>query len=272
MSNDLASMAAEVHDRCCYLRTMCRALLFLAMAAGCATAPTPRAEIAHTSPVTVARADLDGPTTAPVPAADGDDERQRAEWTARVAPAAVRGGLQLADVAATVSGARTPLTHKCRRKVGARVKLSVDLTVEAHGKVSRALVVDGDGEAPLPACVVAELLQLSLPARERPSTLVVTVEWVSSDEPAKQRTVDEVMAVIMSHRHEIRKTCHAHVPIGGSRVLLHFVVSPSGAVIDLRPDTDNPPLGECIQSQVAGWSFPAADEPTPVDVPFVLMK
>ncbi len=251
---------------------MVRCCLALLAIAACTPAPPPPhapppvAVISATAPpLSSAAESAELPEIAP-PAIDKE------AFAARVEASAANGGLELSDAWITISAARDPLSQACHRHANVLAKLSVGLSVEPTGKVSRAQLLDGSADDPLPACVLGLLRQLSFAVRDRASSVVVTVTWVPAGELGRQLEQDEVMKVVMAHRSEIRKVCEPHVPIGGGRVLVRFSIAPNGKIAVAQADSSIAALGECVRAQVASWTFPLADAPTEVDLPFVFSK
>jgi hypothetical protein len=249
-------------------------ILFFALAValvGCGSAqarPT-------TSPVPQLELGAAPPLPSAVATAELAEERpviHQPVFNVRVDASAVHGGLDIAEASGVVSFARDSLMRACQRKVSASVKLSLGLTVEPNGKVSRVDPLDAAPDDPLGACVGEQLRRLSFPARERASSVVASVDWIAADQVTHGRTVDEVLSGVAKQKALLRQACEAHVQVGTTRALAHFIITPGGTVSLAEVDSSDTALADCLRRQVLLWTFERADEATPVDLPFLFTK
>ncbi len=83
----------------------------------------------------------------------------------------------------------------------------------------------------------------------------------------------EVMEVVVTHKKQVADCVSAHAEASAERriLVLSWVIAPGGAVESARVDSaglQGSPLGECVRSAVAGWTFAPHQQPQPVRFPF----
>jgi hypothetical protein len=95
----------------------------------------------------------------------------------------------------------------------------------------------------------------------------------------KSLSSDQVQKVVASHTPSVKRSCwqpaldtrEADAPTS-ARIMVGITIAPSGRVQSVTTSGDPRGyrgLASCIASRVRGWQFPASDETTPVNVPFV---